>query len=174
MLPKRLLGVVLLTEQRLLFSGRFLVPRTPSRLWAINDALQGGGTNYAQRAAQFVERRDIHAAGDCALEWVYAVQLERANNELINAGVSPSLGFVTMQKDSVSCVSVRPLDDPVSPWSVHLQGAQSIVRFIAQIRSRNNPGNDTLRMLAGEARYEIPAPECVGWEIPYSVEVPGR
>src|SRR6266699_5825756 len=120
-LPVGLIGVVLLTEERLLFSGKFLVPRKPSRLWAINDALEGGGTNYAKRAAQFVERRDIHAVGHCPLDWIDAVQLERPDTASVSEGYSPMIGFCTAQNQSVSCVSIRPQDDPASPWSVYVQ-----------------------------------------------------
>jgi hypothetical protein len=85
-LPVRLIGVVLLTDARLLFSGKFWIPRKPSRFWAINDALEGGGTNYAKRAAQFVERRDIHAVGHCPVDWINAVQLERRDTALVSQG----------------------------------------------------------------------------------------
>jgi hypothetical protein len=170
-LPIRLFGNVLLTEERLLFSGRFWVPRTPSRLWAINDALVGG-SNYAQRAAQFVESRDSHAVGECVLDWIYAVQLERPDSELVQDGNAPNIGFVTAQGESWSCVSVRPMDTPSSPWNVYLELAQFFVREIASARSRQNPNDDTLQRLMHETRYDASRPACVGWEIPYGIDVP--
>jgi hypothetical protein len=170
-LPVRLLADVLLTENRLLFSGKFWIPRTPSRLWAINDGLVGG-SNYAQRAAQFVERRDVHAVGHCDLNWISAVQLERPDTAIVNAGTPPGLGFVTARNDSASCVSLRPLDTPSSPWSVYLEQAQWIVRCVASARSRHNPDDDTLRGLMDDARYESSALEAVGWVIPHNLDVP--
>jgi hypothetical protein len=170
-LPIRLLGNVLLTEERLLFSGKFWVPRTPSRLWAINDALVGG-SNYAQRAAQFVESRDSHAVGECVLGWISAVQLERPDSESVNAGNAPGFGFVTVQSESLSCVSVRPMDTPSLPWNVYLERAQFLVRWIAGARSRRHPNDDTLERLMHDTRYDASARVCVGWEIPYSEQVP--
>src|SRR5216684_583566 len=174
-LPVRLIGVVLLTDERLLFSGKFWIPRKPSRFWAINDALEGDGTNYAKRAAQFVERRDIHAVGHCPLDWIDAVQLERPDTALVREGNAPIIGFCTVQNQSVSCVSIRPLDDPASPWSVYVQHAQFIVRCVASARSREDPehpNDETLRRLIADAHYDASKPECVGWEIPYCSAVP--
>lgn len=172
-LPIRLFGNVLLTEKRLLFSGKFWVPRTPSRLWAINDALVGG-SNYAQRAAQFVESRHSHAVGECDLVWISAVQLERNDSELVKVGGNaPNIGFVTAQGDSLSCVSVRPMDTPSLPWNVYLELAQFMVREIATARSRHChlPDDDTLQRLIHETRYDASRPACLGWEIPYSEPV---
>lgn len=171
-LPVRLLGDVVLTDERLLFSGEFWIPRKPSRFWAINDALEGGGTNYAKRAAQFVERRDVHAAGYCLLDWVDAIQLERPDTELVRAGNAPNIGFCTVQGQSLSCVSIRSLDDPPAPWSVYLDHAQFIVRCVAWARSRQHPNDDTLQRLMGDAHYDASKPECVGWGIPYCIHVP--
>jgi hypothetical protein len=173
-LPVRLLGDVLLTDERLLFSGKFWVRRKPSRFWAINDALEGGGTNYAKRAAQFVERRDIHAVGYCLLDCVDAVQLERPDTELVRVGNAPNIGFCTVQGQSLSCVSIRPLDDPPAPWSVYLGYAQFIVRCVASARSRQYPNDDTLRRLMGDAHYDASNLECVGWGIPYCSPVPAN
>lgn len=172
-LPVRLFGNVVLTDKRLLFSGRFWVPRTPSRLWAVNDALVGG-SNYAQRAAQFVESRRSHAVGECDLDWIYAVQLERNDSEVVRAGNAPNIGFVTVQGESLSCVSARPMDTPSPPWNVYLERAQLIVRSIASARRHHcQPANDdTLQRLIHETRYDASRPTCVGWEIPDSEPVP--
>jgi hypothetical protein len=171
-LPVRLIADVLLTDERLLFSGKFWVPRKPSRFWAINDALEGGGTNYAKRAAQFVERRDIHAVGYCSLDWIDAVQLERPDTASVSEGNSPMIGFCTVQNDSLSCVSIRPLDNPASPWNAYVERAQFIVRCVASARSRQHQDDDTLRRLMDDAHYDASKPNCVGWEIPHCRHVP--
>jgi len=85
------------------------------------------------------------------------------------------IGFCTVQNQSVSCVSIRPLDDPASPWSVYVQHAQFIVRCVASARSREHPehpNDETLRRLIADAHYDASKPECVGWEIPYCSPVP--
>jgi hypothetical protein len=129
-----------------------------------------GSNNYELRADQMTVRQDAHIVGHCPHDWIFAVQLERADSSRARAGGHPALGFATKRNESFSVISIMPLLP--APWGALVEQAKVFVRCIAYARSRRVPGDPALESLTSDPRYDYVDTELVRWTIPYGLDVP--